>query len=987
MKYSIVIPTYCHCDDLLKPCVESIINYSHMNDVELIISANGCTDNTKEYLVELANTFANMGIPDNLKTVWSDEPTGFSKATNEGIKIATTDKIILLNNDVVILPQEKNDWIERLNYQFEIDEKCGISGPSKIFSDAANREFIIFFCAMIDRKVFDKIGLLNEEYGKGAGEDTEFSILAEDAGFHLNACCYKEWSHEANMYITNYPLYHGGEGTVHDTTLVPDWNEVFDRNSMILAKKFNPKYYEEKMSSISQTITDAPIEITKPIEKLNKIDSDMKYSIVIPTYNHCNDLLKPCIESLLKYTDMNNVELIISANGCYDETSTYLDELKKLFTDAGIGDNLLVYWSEKATGYSKATNDGIRLATSDKIILLNNDVIFLEQPKSDWIKKMASQFEIDEKCGISGPLKTFSDPSNRWFIIFFCVMIDRKVFDAIGLLNEEYGKGGGEDTEMCILAENYGFHVNKCTQETFEGRFYTGDFPVYHLAEGTMHDANLVPDWNDVFIRNACLLSKKFNPGWDHISFFGLSGKPKDDLSWLKEDHKNTYEEIVTNNTYGINREVLENKNVIDIGANSGLFSIAAAHFGAKGVIAIEPVQNTFQLLSDNIKKTEYNNILPLKYVVTKNSGEFISISSDKEDVANSLFNINGEAEIVETITLGDLITKFDNNYQIFLKMDCEGSEYDIILNATQNDMNKIDAIALEIHSEMHPVYKGSEVIIDKLKHFGFEMTKNEQLYSCDLDENGNVFNYKLCPHIIQIWKKREMKASESLSWLREDHSSMYREIIIDNAYHVDKEFANKNVIDIGANIGAFSLLAAFHHAKKVVSVEPVSKTFNYLVNNIIKSEFKQIKPVKKAVTDNSGDFVDIGVNFDSGYDSLYGTSNTNTYESIETITLHDLISEFDDDPIYLKIDCEGAEYDIILSASLEDMNRVGEITLEIHLENHPIYKGSEIIENKLRSFGFNLISNHPQAAWDENARGEIFNFREIPFTVQFWKK
>jgi len=55
----------------------------------------------------------------------------------------------------------------------------------------------------------------------------------------------------------------------------------------------------------------------------------MKYSIVIPTYNHCEDLLKPCLESIFKYTDMTDVELVISANGCKDGTSDYLKALKE----------------------------------------------------------------------------------------------------------------------------------------------------------------------------------------------------------------------------------------------------------------------------------------------------------------------------------------------------------------------------------------------------------------------------------------------------------------------------------------------------------------------------------------------------------------------------------------------------------------------------------------------------------------------------------
>ena len=49
MKYSIVIPTYNNCDKYLKPCIDSIVKYTEMTDIELVISANGCTDNTKCY--------------------------------------------------------------------------------------------------------------------------------------------------------------------------------------------------------------------------------------------------------------------------------------------------------------------------------------------------------------------------------------------------------------------------------------------------------------------------------------------------------------------------------------------------------------------------------------------------------------------------------------------------------------------------------------------------------------------------------------------------------------------------------------------------------------------------------------------------------------------------------------------------------------------------------------------------------------------------
>ena len=46
----------------------------------------------------------------------------------------------------------------------------------------------------------------------------------------------------------------------------------------------------------------------------------MKYSIIIPTYNHLNDYLIPCINSIERYTDLDNYEIIVIANGCSDQT-------------------------------------------------------------------------------------------------------------------------------------------------------------------------------------------------------------------------------------------------------------------------------------------------------------------------------------------------------------------------------------------------------------------------------------------------------------------------------------------------------------------------------------------------------------------------------------------------------------------------------------------------------------------------------------------
>lgn len=210
-----------------------------MSDVELIISGNGCVDNTRQYLEEMWTGFNRYGFGKNFKVAWSEAPTGFAKATNDGIKRASGDKIVLLNNDTILLEQNKNDWLKYLTMPFLKNTKCGVSCIVKQKCNAIDKYFAVFFCVMIDRKVFNTIGLLNEEYGVGSGEDVEFCLEAERSGFEICQAGDKFWCDKTKAWSGYFPIYHKGEGTVHDSKLVPDWEEVFTKNHQKLADKYN----------------------------------------------------------------------------------------------------------------------------------------------------------------------------------------------------------------------------------------------------------------------------------------------------------------------------------------------------------------------------------------------------------------------------------------------------------------------------------------------------------------------------------------------------------------------------------------------------------------------------------------------------------------------------------------------------------------------------------------------------------------------------
>lgn len=449
----------------------------------------------------------------------------------------------------------------------------------------------------------------------------------------------------------------------------------------------------------------------------------MKYSIVIPTYNHCDDLLKPCVEAIIKFTTMTDVEIIISANGCKDNTNEYIVELKNRFNALGFGDHIQSVWDDEPLGYSRATNAGIRVARGKYIILLNNDAFLTPQPRNRWLTQLTQPFVDNPKCGISCLVKGPSEPAGHNFAIFFCVMIDRAVFDRIGLLNEEYGKGGGEDTEFSIEAERAGFEVCECVPREWshEANTNVGDFPIWHKGEGTVHDPLLVPDWNDVFLKNSLKLAKKYNPAWYYAKAQNL---PIDHKS-LKEQDPFIYNEIFEANAYGALKEEIENRTVIDIGANIGMFSILCHELGAKEIYAIEAQPTIYRRkLIDNT--ISFPRITPSNYAVYSDFGKKVKIKND-----NGNSTIGNEGEEVDTVTLEKFLV--DNRVTgdgMVLKVDCEGAEFDILLSSRLEVLRRFSVIYIELHTNMNPNpnYHDPELVRSKLSVAGFSRVSSLQL-------------------------------------------------------------------------------------------------------------------------------------------------------------------------------------------------------------------------------------------------------------------
>lgn len=137
-------------------------------------------------------------------------------------------------------------------------------------------------------------------------------------------------------------------------------------------------------------------------------------------------------------------------------------------------------------------------------------------------------------------------------------------------------------------------------------------------------------------------------------------------------------------------------------------------------------------------------------------------------------------------------------------------------------------------------------------------------------------------------------------------------------------------VVDIGANIGIFSLYAAGRGAAKVFAYEPNSESFRCLLKNIDANNLEAVvTPTQLAVTSRDGATVRFPTSA-SMYNAIITDDNCSDFELVETVTLARIIGQTPTVDV-LKLDCEGAEYDILLNASGEALSRVASIRMEYH--------------------------------------------------------
>lgn len=170
-------------------------------------------------------------------------------------------------------------------------------------------------------------------------------------------------------------------------------------------------------------------------------------------------------------------------------------------------------------------------------------------------------------------------------------------------------------------------------------------------------------------------------------------------------------------------------------------------------------------------------------------------------------------------------------------------------------------------------------------------------------------------------------------------------------------------VVDIGANIGAFAILASsiVGLTGRVIAIEPAKETFARLEENVKLNGFGNIICLRAAIDEKPGTIA-LKVNSKSALSSAYNVNGgVGNVEIVPCYTLSQIFEEYGLQDVHLlKVDCEGSEYGIFESLSQKLADRIIQISMEVHAVNG---KSKNSIGDMLDALGFD-VRHFPGFPW-----------------------
>ncbi len=236
---SVIIVSYNNCAETTGPCLQSLSRENA--DLEIIVVDNNSDQKTLDALSSVADQTP------RIRLILKDTNSGYSGGNNTGVKEASSDLLILLNSDTEVAPgsiarlvelmDRHPDWsmLGPVSNQSGNDQQIHTTGTTvqEILAEGAAwcahshdchypTDILGFFCVVIRKDVYNQLNGLDEAFGLGYCEDTDFNYRAVKAGLRL-------------MITEDVFVYHRGSGSFSKTS--PAVRKMVKQNKKLFRKK------------------------------------------------------------------------------------------------------------------------------------------------------------------------------------------------------------------------------------------------------------------------------------------------------------------------------------------------------------------------------------------------------------------------------------------------------------------------------------------------------------------------------------------------------------------------------------------------------------------------------------------------------------------------------------------------------------------------------------------------------------------------------
>jgi FkbM family methyltransferase len=172
---------------------------------------------------------------------------------------------------------------------------------------------------------------------------------------------------------------------------------------------------------------------------------------------------------------------------------------------------------------------------------------------------------------------------------------------------------------------------------------------------------------------------------------------------------------------------------ILDAGANVGLFAVwTARQLPSARIVSLEPCLETFQSLERNIQQNDLQQrIRPIRCALAGKTGERLmndgAESPNRRLVLEGMKPPAGKAVPVPCLTLSDFLDAQKLEVVDLLKMDIEGSEWEVLFATPPAVLSKFQNIALEYHEVNARFGYEPKKLFAHLAGAGHRMTRHEQ--------------------------------------------------------------------------------------------------------------------------------------------------------------------------------------------------------------------------------------------------------------------